>query len=1503
LTRNIITRTAAPLFPERFLAAAGAVLFVLFPPASRAAERNLMSGGHVPAAVARLAPVGSLPASQRLNLAIGLPLRNPGGLDSLLQQLYDPASPNYRRYLTPEQFTERFGPTEQDYQALMDFARVNGLTVTATHPNRMVLDVAGAAADIARAFHLTLRVYQHPKEARTFYAPDVEPTVDFAVPILHISGLDNYALPHPNLVERPASASANATPHSGSGPGGFYQGSDFRTAYVPGTSLTGAGQSVGLLEFDGFYASDITTYESQTGLPNVPLTVVPVHGGIGTPGSGDVEVSLDIEMAISMAPGLSQVYVYEAPNNTSYFDSLLSRMANDNLSRQLSCSWGGGGPDATAEQIFQQMAAQGQSFFNASGDSDAFTGSIPFPSDSTNITEVGGTTLATGTGAAYSSETVWNWGGGQGSSGGISTYYAIPYYQQGLSMSANQGSTTMRNVPDVALTANDAYVVYGNGTSATNYGGTSFAAPLWAGFTALVNQQAAAAAQAPVGFLNPALYTIGKGANYAVAFHDTTAGNNFSSSSPSKFSAVAGYDLCTGWGTPNGASLINALATPVALIVSPVSGAAIGVAGGPFSITSGNFLLTNASGSSLTWSLVSTSAWLKISATNGTLAAAAQTNLACSLTATASNLAVGNYTANLTFSNWTAQVALAGLFTLQVNPPLVVSPTNGFAASGPVGGPFSVSSQNYSLTNQGGSSLPWGIINASSWLSASPSGGALAGGAQTTFTLSLTAAANSLASGIYTVAVLVTNPTGVAASLPFTIMVGQPIVSNGGFETGSFSGWTLNVSSKDQGSDYDTVTTSGAWVHSGSYGAELGPYHSLGYLYQTLTTSPGQNYLLSLWVDNPSSQSGAATPNQFLVQWNGTTLFNQNNMPYTPWTNLQFMVTATSATTVLQFGFEDPPGYLGLDDISVTPISPPAITVQPNSQAAIAGSQVNFQVTATGVAPLTYQWRFNGTSLAGASGASMTLTNVQAAQAGTYTVQVTNAFGSVLSSNATLTVLVRPAITTQPSNQTVLLGTNASFTVTATGTTPLAYQWTFGGAKLAGATANPLLLTSLQATQAGSYAVVVTNVAGSITSAVATLTVLVPPGITMQPSNQTVLVGTNASFTVTATGTAPLAYQWTFQGAKLAGATANPLLLTSLQATQAGSYAVVVTNVAGSITSAVATLTVLVPPGITMQPSNQTAVVGTNASFTVTATGTTPLAYQWTFGGAKLAGATANPLLLTGLQATQAGSYAVVVTNVAGSITSAIATLTVLVPPAITMQPSNQTAVVGTNASFAVTATGTAPLVYQWAFDGTNLAGATADTLLLTNVQPAQAGSYTVVLTNVVGVATSVVATLAVLVPPAITLQPSNQTAVVGMKPSITVTATGTAPLVYQWAFDGTNLAGATDDTLLLANVQPAQAGSYAVVITNVAGSVTSSVASLTVLPSGTVISFSLAEPTVSLAFPSDAGSNYVLEYKNTLDDPAWTPLYPPVTGTGAEMVLQDTNPPAISRYYRIRRE
>jgi hypothetical protein len=361
---------------------------------------------------------------------------------------------------------------------------------------------------------------------------------------------------------------ADAAPNLGSGPGGNYLGRDFRTAYVPGTTLTGIGQSVGLLQFDGFFTNDITTYASLAGLPDVPLTVVPIRGGVSTPGTNSAEVSLDIEMAISMAPGLDRVYVYEAPNPSPWVD-LLSRMANDNLAKQLSSSWGGGSPNPNpvAEQIFKQMASQGQSFFNASGDSDAYTDAdpIPFPSDSPNITVVGGTVLTmNGTGASYASETVWNdrtvnpHGGYWGSSGGISTHYTIPSYQQGISMAANQGSTTMRNIPDVALTAKNVYVVHGNGTNGT-FGGTSVAAPLWAGFTALINQQAAAVSLPPVGFLNPALYTIGKEPAFASVFHDITTGDNTWPGSPDRFFAISGYDLCTGLGTPNGTNLIAIL--------------------------------------------------------------------------------------------------------------------------------------------------------------------------------------------------------------------------------------------------------------------------------------------------------------------------------------------------------------------------------------------------------------------------------------------------------------------------------------------------------------------------------------------------------------------------------------------------------------------------------------------------------------------------------------------------------------------------------------------------------------------------------------------------------------------------------------------------------------------------------------------------------------------------------------------------------------------------------
>jgi hypothetical protein len=838
--------------------------------------------GHVPPAVALLQPVDRLPGSTRLNLAIGLPLRNQEGLTKLLQQIYDPASPQYRHYLTTEQFTEKFGPTEQDYQAVVDFARRNGFRVTATHPNRVLLDVDAAVADIEKALHVTMRVYQHPKEARKFFAPDVEPSVELGVPVLAFDGLNNFTLPHPaGLKIGPRQKTAHARPADGSGTGATYMGYDFRAAYAPGVALTGTGQTIGLVQFDGYYPSDITAYESMAGLPSVALTNIYIDGFDGTPVdiTNNIEVSLDIEMVISMAPGLAKVILYEASSN-SIPNDVLNRMATDNQAKQLSCSWGwGGGPDTNADQIFLQMASQGQSFFAASGDSDAYytSTSTNFPADDPYLTSVGGTTLTTtGPLGPYVSETVWNPENGIGSGGGISTSYPIPSWQQGVATAANGGSTTMRNVPDVALTADNVDVIAGNGTDYGDIGGisgTSCASPLWAAFIALVNQQAGT--NGPVGLINSAVYLIGTELDYTSDFQDTTSGNNEWLASPGQFTAVPGYDLCTGWGTPTGSNLVNALSRPPdALRIRPVTG---------------------------------------------------------------------------------------------------------FTASGPVGGPFNVTSQSYGLSNAGTTTLSWSVLNTPTWLSVLPSSGTLtSGGIPKNVTVSLSSAANALAAGVYPGNVMFTDlNTGRALNRQFTLRVGQPLVQNGDFETGDFPPWILtgdasgSSSLVDDGSFFITP-------FDGNYSAALSEFGSVAYLSQILPTQAGKHYLLSFWLENVDVFGFGTIPNEFLVSWNGTTISTQFNSPAFDWTYYQFVVVASTNNTVLQFAFRNDNAAFGLDDVSVIPLPKPEFlsVTRTNNTVALTWSTMSglvYQVQSTASMTPTNWSNLGGTLTA--NGSKMSASN------------------------------------------------------------------------------------------------------------------------------------------------------------------------------------------------------------------------------------------------------------------------------------------------------------------------------------------------------------------------------------------------------------------------------------------------------------------------------------------------------------------------------------------------
>ncbi len=500
-------------------------------------------------------PVGRVPTAQSMRLVLVLPLRNQSELDSFLKDVYDPASASYRHFLSVDEFTAKFGPTQEDYDAVIHFAEGHGLTVVGTSPNRVNIDVRGSVSNIEEAFHLTMGLYKHPAENRIFYAPDREPTPDLGVQLWHVSGLDNYSIPKPAM-HRGQAARPNAT--TGSGPSASFLGSDMRAAYYGG-SLTGSGQSLGLLEYAGTDLADLTTYFKNAGQTNnVPVTLDSTDGTstscLASQGCDDTEQTLDMTQAIGMAPGLSSLVMYVGSSDSAIFNAMATASP---LNAQLSSSWTWSPADpSTDNPYFQEFATQGQNLFQAAGDSGKWTtsgtASEIFPADDVFVTSVGGTDLDTsGAAGPWSSETAWVDGGG-----GISpNKFAIPSWQTAAASGCSSCSKTLRNGPDVSANANFTFYVCADQTACTanEYGGTSFAAPMWAGYLALVNEQAVANGNHTVGFINPSLYTIGGSSSYGSDFHDVTSGSN-------GFSATVGYDLATGWGSPNGSGLITALA-------------------------------------------------------------------------------------------------------------------------------------------------------------------------------------------------------------------------------------------------------------------------------------------------------------------------------------------------------------------------------------------------------------------------------------------------------------------------------------------------------------------------------------------------------------------------------------------------------------------------------------------------------------------------------------------------------------------------------------------------------------------------------------------------------------------------------------------------------------------------------------------------------------------------------------------------------------------------------
>jgi len=615
----------------------------------------------------------------------------------------------------------------------------------------------------------------------------------------------------------------------------------------------------------------------------------------------------------------------------------------------------------------------------------------------------------------------------------------------------------------------------------------------------------------------------------------------------------------------------------------------------------------------------------------------------------------------------------------------------------------------------------------------------------------------------------------------------------------------------------------------------------------TITTQPANQTVTAGQTATFSVLASGTAPLSYQWQANGSPITGANSSSYTtPPTAM------TDSGTAFQVVVSDPTDSTTSNAATLTvnasPVAP-NITTPPASTIVTVGQSATFSVVASGTAPLSYQWQQNGSAISGAITASYTTPPTSMLDNGsTYNVIVSNPVGNTPSSAATLTVQVPPGITTQPANQTVNVGQVATFSVVASGTAPLSYQWQKNGqqstARLSASYTTPATTTN---DNGATFGVMVTNPAGNMPSNTAILTVQVPPSITTQPANQTVIAGQPATFSVVAAGTAPLSYQWQKNRSAISGAISASYTTPATVATDnGGTFSVMVSNTAGNTPSNSATLTVQSPPSITTQPANQTVIVGQVATFSVVASGTAPLTYQWQKNGTSISGATSASYTTQATVATDNGAtFTVMVSNVAGNASSTSATLTVQVPPSITTQPANQTVNVGQVATFSVIASGTAPLTYQWQENGSTISGATSASYTTPPTTAADnASTFRVVVSNAAGNTPSGTASLTVQSPPSITTQPANVTVTAGQTANFSVAAAGTSPLSYQWQKNGANISGATSSSYTTPATKTSDNGaSFVVNVTNPAGSMASGAAILTVNADTT-------PPTVSITSP-----------------------------------------------------
>jgi hypothetical protein len=509
-------------------------------------------------------------------------------------------------------------------------------------------------------------------------------------------------------------------------------------------------------------------------------------------------------------------------------------------------------------------------------------------------------------------------------------------------------------------------------------------------------------------------------------------------------------------------------------------------------------------------------------------------------------------------------------------------------------------------------------------------------------------------------------------------------------------------------------------------------------------------------------------------------------------------------------------------------MTPPSITNQPASVTVSLNDSFVVQVAATGTGPFSYQWYKDFSPLLDATNSGLALGAAQYADAGSYTVTVSNLAGSVDSTPADVSVVGTPKIIQDPLPVTANQGANVTLAVDVRGEAPFQYQWFKDSASLPDQTNSTLTLPSAQPSDAGVYFVVVTNSFGSVTSATAEVGVFSAPKITADlPLVTSVNLGQPATLSVGVVGSEPLVFQWYLNGNPVPDATNSAITFAAAQNSDRGAYSVRISNEFGAVRSQQSTLSVVPVPQIVSQPVGGTIAEGSSFTFQVAASSDLAVTYQWFKNGSLIAGATVTSFQIVQASASDDADYTVTISNGYGSVSSVPAHLAVLQLPKIVAGPASQTVAEGSPLNLTVETAGTGTFEYQWFKNGSAVAGATGPVLVIAEAAPGDAGDYTVKVSNGVGSVTSAAATITVLQKPVISMNPVSQTVTVGSAAIFSVQASGAGTLTFQWLKDGVVIPNATSLFLRIMSVKEADFATYTVRVSNAAGTTESAPAVL----------------------------------------------------------------------------